>query len=105
MLKSSQFWLITALALAAALFAGVNMVLFRGARAMQIEVQGQQQFIQQTVTLEALHREMIRVLAELSVRSQDSELREMLAGQGVRIGTPPGQAAGSATPPAQRGTK
>ena len=98
MIKASHFWVLTALSLISAVVAVVNMVLFHGARTAQLEVQAQQQFIQQTVPLEVLHRDLVRVLAELSVRNRDTELRDMLAAQGVKIAAPAASPSGAATP-------
>jgi hypothetical protein len=43
----------------------------------------QQQYIQQSVQLESLYREMVRALAELSARSSDEPLRALLQRHGI----------------------
>lgn len=86
MLRKSQFWLLVALAALAAAFAVANMILFQDNRAKQTDVAGRQQFIQQTLPLEVLHRELVRTLANLVVRDpQDSDLRKLLSDQGVTV--------------------
>lgn len=44
---------------------------------------GQQQYVQQSVQLEGLYREMVRALAELSARSGDESLRSLLQRHGI----------------------
>lgn len=43
----------------------------------------QQQFVQQSVQLEGLYREMVRALAELAARSNDEQLRSLLQRHGI----------------------
>ncbi|MBL8483752.1 MAG: hypothetical protein JNJ60_16275 [Rhodocyclaceae bacterium] len=53
-----------------------------------------QTFIQQSVQLEGLYREIVRSLAELSARNKDEALRAMLAAQGITVTVnPPAPAA------------
>lgn len=50
----------------------------------------QQQYVQQSVQLETLYREMVRALAELSARSGDESLRSLLQRHGITYNvTPP----------------
>ena len=85
MLDKTQFWILTALAAASAVLAIANMVLYQGNRTVQSEVNGRQQFIQQSIQLEVLYREMVKALADLSIRNRDAELSEFLRNQGVTI--------------------
>lgn len=86
MLRKSQFWLLVALAALAAAFAVANMILFQDNRAKQTDVAGRQQFIQQTLPLEVLHRELVRALANLAMGDpQDSDLRKLLSGHGFSV--------------------
>lgn len=78
-----QFALLTALSLVfAALVAGV-LVLASMNRGLQVEVASRQQFVQQSVQLEGLYREIARALAELGARNNDSQVRDMLARHGI----------------------
>ena len=99
MLKRSEFWILTLLALVGAALAGTNMMLFQGNRAAQGEIGGRQQYIQQSIQLEGLYREMVKALADLSIKTQDGDLRTLLAGQGITIsaGPPSAPAAPAAT--------
>ncbi|MFT3819424.1 MAG: hypothetical protein QM750_17600 [Rubrivivax sp.] len=47
------------------------------------ELAAQQQYVQQSVQLEGLYREMVRALAELSARNGDEALRALLQRHGI----------------------
>ena len=89
MLKRNEFWILTALAAIALLLAIVNMVVFSQNRAAQAEVGGRSQYIQQAAQLEPLYREMVKALADLAVRNNDAELRDMLTKQGITLTASP----------------
>ena len=93
MLKKWEYWLLTLPALAVVVLVSVNIALVNANRATQAEVTARAQYIQQSVQLEPLYREMIKALADLSVRNDDWELRDVLAKQGIKV---------SASPPAAR---
>jgi uncharacterized membrane protein len=84
MLNTKEFWTLTALA-AVAVLVLTNMVLFGQNRQAQAEINGRAQYIQQTVQVEPLYRELVKALADLSVRNNDGELRDMLAKQGITL--------------------
>jgi len=98
MLKIWQFWTLTAIALLAAIFAGANMVLFTGNRVAQAEVAARQDYIQKSVQFEGLYREMVKALADLSIRNQDQELRTLLANHGISVTSPPAAPAAAPAP-------
>ena len=103
MLTKSEFWLLTLLAALAAVFAVVNMVLYHGNRGSQLEVSSRQQYIQQSIQLQGLYTEIVRALADLSVRNQDPELANLLSSHGVSL---PAAGSGRAKPEApQTGAK
>ena len=89
MLKKNEFWILTALAAIALLLAIANMVVFSQNRAAQAEVGGRSQYIQQAAQLESLYREMVKALADLAVRNNDAELRDMLTKQGIALTASP----------------
>lgn len=88
MLKKNEFWILTALAAIGLLLTVANMILFSQNRAGQAEVSGRAQYIQQAAQLEPLYREMVKALGELAVRNSDTELRDMLAKQGITLNAP-----------------
>jgi hypothetical protein len=85
MLNKKEFWTLTALSAVGVVLVLVNMVLFGQNRQAQAEIQGRAQFIQQGVQVQPLYQEMVKALADLSVRNNDTELREMLAKQGITV--------------------
>jgi hypothetical protein len=62
-----------------------NMILFELNRALQAEINTRQQYIQQSVQLEGLNREIVTAIANLAVRNKDDQLKAMLAQHGITI--------------------
>jgi len=104
MLKTWEYWILTLSALAVVVLVGVNIALFNANRAAQAEVTSRAQYIQQTAQLEPLYREMVKALADLSVRNNDRDLRDLLAKQGITVSANPPAAAAPAPEP-RKGSK
>lgn len=85
MLKRSQFWLLSGIGAACVAFTVVNMLLFSGNQALQRQVTQRTQFVQQSVQLEGLYQQIVRALANLSVRDKDAQLSAILARQGLKV--------------------
>jgi len=83
-----QFWITTVVALVVAIAAGYDMVLFGQNRATQADLAQRSQYVQQSLQLEGLYRELVRALADLSVRNQDKALGDLLSAQGITINAP-----------------
>jgi len=103
MLKNREFWILTALAALGLVLALTNMILFGQNRQAQAEISSRAQFIQQSAQLEPLYREIVKALADLSVRNQDSQLRDLLAKQGITVSANPPPAATAPTPEPKKG--
>lgn len=84
-LNKWQLNLLTALGTVALLLAVANALLFMQNRGQQAELAQQQQFIQQTVPLEGLYREIIKALAEMALKGNDRQVLDMLASQGINV--------------------
>lgn len=97
MLKQNEFRLLTLIAAATLLVALANILLFSQNRERQQEVTSRGQFIQQSVQLEALYREIAKALADLAVRNKDQQLRDMLAAQGISVTVNPAPAPAAPT--------
>jgi len=97
-LSRLQFWIVTTLAAASLVLLGVNAYLLLGNRAVQKEVASRQQFVQQSVQLEGLYREIVRALAELAARNNDADVRTMLARHGISYTVNPPQPSPPAPP-------
>jgi hypothetical protein len=64
----------------------VNIVLSLGNQSVQADVGERQQMIAQTMQLETLHRQVVAVLANLAIKSNDVQLRALLASIGIDLG-------------------
>jgi type VI protein secretion system component VasK len=84
-LKRWEFWTLTAVALATALVVVANMYRFSANRQLQAEVSQRGLFIQQSIPLENLSREIALALAQLGVKSQDEQIRALLGSLGITI--------------------
>jgi hypothetical protein len=73
--------------------------MFEMNRTLQAEVSGRAQYIQQTVQLEALIREIVTAIANLVTRNNDNALRTVLSQHGITINP-----AGTAVTAPQTGT-
>jgi len=79
----TQFWIVTALGVLSLVLLAANFTVLRGNRAVQKEIAARQQFVQQSVQLEGLYREIVRALAELAARNNDADVRSMLGKHGI----------------------
>jgi hypothetical protein len=78
-----QFWGTTALAAACLLLAATNITVGSLNRSLQGDVGLRQQYVQQSVQLEGLYREIVRALAELGARNNDQDVRALLQRHGI----------------------
>ncbi len=78
MLRLWQFWLLNVLALALAALLGVSVWAQRGNRELQSELTQRAQYLQQSVQLDQVQREMMRALTLLAQRDKDEALQAML---------------------------
>jgi hypothetical protein len=61
------------------------MWLFYANRALQDEASSRAQFIQQSIALENLYRQIVKELADRAVRTRDDQIRDMLSGEGINL--------------------
>ena len=105
MLKKNEFVILTAVAAISLLLAIANMILFSQNRGAQAEVTQRAQYIQQAAQLEPLYREMVKALGELTVRNNDTQLRDLLAKQGISVNMQPPQPPAAPAPEPKKGGK
>ena len=95
-----QYWVVTFVAAAcfAAMLASVALGFSNGGQ--RADVGQRQQFVQQSVQLEGLYREIVRALAELGARNNDGDVKAMLQKHGITYtaNAPAGSPAVAATP-------
>ena len=82
---------LTGLAVLVLLLVLVDMLLLAGNQSLQMSVNERQQYIAETIQLEALNRQVIGVLAEMALKTNDGQLKELLAGVGVNLSPTPSQ--------------
>ena len=99
-----QFGLTTAIGAGCLVVLVGNVVLSLGNKSAQGDVAMRQQYVQQSVQLESLYREIIRALAELGARNNDNAVKDMLNKHGIsyNVNAP---AVTSALPSAPAATK
>ena len=91
-----QYWLLILVAASALVLGVINAILFVENRGIQAEVNNRQQFVQQSIQLEVLYREMAKALADLSARDNDEQLRSLLKAHGITFTMNP---SGPSNPP------
>ena len=64
----------------------VNILLTLGNQSAQAEVAERQQAIAQTMQLENLHRQVVAVLANMAINSNDEQIRALLTSSGIDLG-------------------
>jgi hypothetical protein len=84
--------ILTALAVLMIVLVLVNIVLSLGNQSLRAEVNERQQFLAQSMQLEGLHREIITVLATVALKTNNDQLKSLLASQGINFGQPPAPA-------------
>ena len=85
MFKKSNI-LLTVLLTLILLLVIVNIVLALGNQSIQAEVSERQQMLAQTLQLENLNRQLIGVMANLALKTNDEQLKKLLAESGVNLG-------------------
>lgn len=94
----TQYWIVTLFGLLSLALLVANFTLLRGNRGLQRDIAARQQFVQQSVQLEGLYREIIRALAELAARNNDADVRALLGKHGITYTVNPPAAAPAPTP-------
>jgi hypothetical protein len=71
----------------------VNIIIGLGNQSIQAELAERQQEITQTIQLETLNRQLIAVLANMALKTNDAELKKILAESGINLDAAPESAA------------
>jgi hypothetical protein len=67
----------------------VNILLAYGNQSLQSEVAERQQAIAQAIQLETLYRQVVLVIADAAMKTNDLQLKELLKTSGFAVGPPP----------------
>ena len=66
----------------------VNVLLTAANQSLRQQLAERQQIINQSIRMEALHREIVTVLASVAVKNNDEQLKGLLGSQGINLGDP-----------------
>lgn len=106
MLKRLEYLALMGLAGVIASLVIANVAFILSNRSVQTEIQGRAQFVQQTAQLEVLYREIVKALADLSVKNQDPALSALLSTHGITVTVnPPAPVAAPPVVPGEPGRK
>lgn len=105
LLKEWQFWTLTAGGTLFVALILVNIFFFTQNRALQVAINNRQQYINQSVQLEVLNKEIISALANLTVRDKDDELKQLLGNHGITVSTTANPPSETAERPQAKGRK
>jgi hypothetical protein len=97
-LSNTRYWILTLIAGAAFLAMLVNVALGVTNSNARADVTQRQQFVQQSVQLETLYKEIVRTLAELGARNNDGDVKALLQKHGITYNVNPPAAAPVAAP-------
>ena len=67
----------------------VNILIALGNQSIQAEMAERQQEIAQTIQLETLNRQLVTVLANMAIKSNDEQLKKILADTGINLDAEP----------------
>ena len=79
----------TILAVLALVLVVVNIMLTLGNQSVQAEVSERQQYIAQSIQLNELNQQVVGALANMAMKSNDEQLKNLLVSSGVGIGPEP----------------
>jgi len=80
--------LLTLFALVAAVLVVVNMFLFVANQKLNRDVSERQQFIVQTAQIQGIAKDLVTALANLAVKNNDEQLKQLLASHGITYSVP-----------------
>lgn len=81
----TRYWILIVLATLSLILVGVNIVMVDRNRSLQADISSRNLYIQQSLQLENIYQPLLRSLAELTVRHNDTQLRALLAAQGITV--------------------
>ena len=100
-----SFAFATALSALCVLVVAANITLVSLNRTQQADINLRQQYVQQSLQLEGLYREIVRALAELGARNNDDTVKALLQSHGITYSVnAPESAPGPAPAPAPAAT-
>lgn len=101
--KPWVYWALVGMSAIALVLVVVNLILGQSIRSVQAEVNQRQQFINQSIRLNQINQELIRLIAQTAIKDNDSKLHDVLTRNGITVNVsapPPDGAAAAPTAPA-----
>jgi len=83
--EKTTYWASIVLGAFALVLLVINVSLINGNRHMQDEINQRQSVINGGVTLSQVNKGLVQALADVSVKNGDTEVRDLLAAQGITI--------------------
>ena len=99
---TAAFWSSTTLGALCLLVVASNITLVTTNRSLQADINLRQQYVQQSVQLEGLYREIVRALAELGARNNDESVRALLQRHGISYSVNPTPAVAAPAAPQRK---
>jgi predicted Holliday junction resolvase-like endonuclease len=93
-LSFKRIGLLTPLAVLILILVLVNVLLTLGNQSLRQQLAERQQLINQSIQMEAIHREIVTSIATIAVKTNDAELKNLLASQGINLGDDPKSSGG-----------
>ena len=86
---------LTPLAVLVLILVLVNVLLTLGNQSLRLQLAERQQFMNQSIQMEGLYREIVGTLASVAVNRNDAELKSLLTSQGINVSGDPKEAGGA----------
>ena len=101
-MTKTQYWIANGVGAACLALLAAQLTLVSLNRGLRADIETRQQYVQQSLQLEGLYREIVRALAELGARNNDEQVRGLLQQHGISYTVNPPAAAATAAPAAAR---
>ena len=82
-MSKTQFWIANVAGAACLMLLAAQLSLVALNRGLRADIETRQQYVQQSLQLEGLYREIVRALAELGARNNDQDVRALLQRHGI----------------------
>ncbi len=97
-----QYWIATFVGAGCFAAMAANVTLGTLNHSARTDVNQRQQYVQQSVQLEGLYKEIIRALAELGTRNNDADVKALLVRHGITVNVAAPAAAPAPAAPARK---
>jgi len=84
-LNPREYWTLSAVSVACVMLVVINISLSQGNHDMSTQVAKRQAFINQTVQLDKVNKQLVNAIAQFAVRDNDSALEQVLTDHGITI--------------------